>query len=190
MIVSLCMNGTQQTKRVHRLCACAFFGDSNLVVDHIDSNRSNNEIKNLEFVTCRENVTRGRLMLDSKTTVGVAKRGNRFVASCSTGGRSKKIGTFDTIDEARDAYNLAVERGNDYVRKIFIKPKGKSYPSGVHVNGDKFSSKININRKTIHLGVFDNPEDAHEAHLYAKKFGADMARDIFLTKKKEYKYGS
>lgn len=44
--------------RVHRLVAETFFGKSLLTVDHIDGNKSNNDISNLEYVTQSENSKR------------------------------------------------------------------------------------------------------------------------------------
>lgn len=44
------------------------------------------------------------------------------------------------------------------------------YPVGVnfHKHTGKFQSRINISKKSIYLGVFDNPSDAHNAYLIAK----------------------
>jgi hypothetical protein len=46
---------------VHRLVALAFFGEppsKNHQVDHLDSNRTNNFVTNLQYVTGKENTTR------------------------------------------------------------------------------------------------------------------------------------
>lgn len=40
---------------VHRLVAAAFFGESNLHVNHKDGDKSNNKVENLEYVTRSEN---------------------------------------------------------------------------------------------------------------------------------------
>jgi len=45
---------------LHRVVAISFYGDSNLTVDHIDGNKHNNELSNLEFVTQSENNKRYR----------------------------------------------------------------------------------------------------------------------------------
>lgn len=58
MTVNLCKNGKPNTKRVHRLVANAFLGESNLQVDHIDGNKQNNKLYNLEYVTPKENTIR------------------------------------------------------------------------------------------------------------------------------------
>ena len=43
---------------VHRLVMLAFKGKSDLTVDHIDGNKENNNLNNLEYVTQAENVKR------------------------------------------------------------------------------------------------------------------------------------
>jgi len=60
MQVELCKNGKRKCFVVHRLIALSFYGYSNLMVNHKDKNRENNNINNLEFVTNRENCTHGK----------------------------------------------------------------------------------------------------------------------------------
>lgn len=50
---------------VHRLVATSFLGKSELIVNHIDGNRSNNTLSNLEWCTYREN-TRHRFEVLNK----------------------------------------------------------------------------------------------------------------------------
>ena len=56
--VALCKNGKHTKKRVSRLVAEAFIPNPNnkTIVNHIDYNRKNNNVKNLEWCTQKENV--------------------------------------------------------------------------------------------------------------------------------------
>ncbi len=52
----------KRNMRVHRLVAEAFLGPPPTPqhqVDHLDGNRQNNAVSNLEWVTCKENIVRG-----------------------------------------------------------------------------------------------------------------------------------
>lgn len=54
--VWLIHNGVEATRRVHRLVAEAFLGKHpNLIVNHIDGDRTNNNVENLEWCTAAEN---------------------------------------------------------------------------------------------------------------------------------------
>ena len=68
MTVNLCKNGKSNTKRVHKLVANTFLGESDLQVDHIDGNKLNNKLENLEYVTPKENTNRAWEMGLSKNT--------------------------------------------------------------------------------------------------------------------------
>lgn len=57
-IVTLCKDGTTSTKTIHRLVAESFIDNSNNLpqVNHIDGNKQNNFITNLEWVTISQNI--------------------------------------------------------------------------------------------------------------------------------------
>lgn len=52
--------GRTKTLKVHRLVALTFLGCSSLQVNHIDMNKANNLLSNLEFVTLKENAQHAR----------------------------------------------------------------------------------------------------------------------------------
>lgn len=57
--VSLWKNGKSKDFLVARLVAMTFLRESDLTVNHIDGNRFNNNIENLEWVSLRENIQKG-----------------------------------------------------------------------------------------------------------------------------------
>lgn len=57
--VSLWKNGKSKDFLVARLIATTFLGKSELTVNHIDGNRFNNNIENLEWCTLGENIRKG-----------------------------------------------------------------------------------------------------------------------------------
>ena len=55
--VYLAKSGSQKFKFVHRLVAEAFLGDAeSLEVNHIDGDKSNNSVTNLEWITHKDNI--------------------------------------------------------------------------------------------------------------------------------------
>ena len=56
-IIGLCKDGKMRTFKVHRLVMESFSGMSStaLEVNHIDGNKGNNHVDNLEWSTCKDN---------------------------------------------------------------------------------------------------------------------------------------
>jgi hypothetical protein len=57
--VVLSVNQNKKKVGVHRLVAQAFLGVSELTVNHINENKKDNRIKNLEYCTQKENCNKG-----------------------------------------------------------------------------------------------------------------------------------
>jgi hypothetical protein len=104
----LCQDGIKKTVKIHRLVANAFidkFDDKN-IVNHIDSNKSNNIVSNLEWVSSLENSCHSRLkMKTSSKYVGVCfhKKDNKFRATATIDGKTINLGRFENEE---DAYEL------------------------------------------------------------------------------------
>lgn len=94
---------------VHKLIAITFLNHKpnghSVVIDHINNNPSDNRVENLQIITHRENCSKDR---SGKYPIGVTFDKNRntkpFVAQIYIDGRHIRIGRYDTIQEASDAY--------------------------------------------------------------------------------------
>lgn len=56
LTVCLCVNSKRKHTTVHRLLLQSAIGPSPLTVNHIDGNKKNNTLENLEYMTAKENV--------------------------------------------------------------------------------------------------------------------------------------
>jgi hypothetical protein len=98
-------NGVRKGRFVHRLVAECFIHKSALQVNHKDKNKQNNNYKNLEYVTNRQNVIHS---IDKNKTsskyVGVTKKRNKWQCQKMINGKITYLGIFDTQEQARDKY--------------------------------------------------------------------------------------
>ena len=105
--VCLYKDGKGKQRYVHRLVAQAFIPnpENKREVDHIDNNKTNNDMSNLRWVTHKENqnnaITRAKMLEDTSkfaSQVGANNPFSRKVRMYSLEG--EYIRTFDTLEEA------------------------------------------------------------------------------------------
>lgn len=60
--IALCVNKKCSSKKIHRLVMLTFIGPSNLQVNHIDGNKLNNCLNNLEYCTQRDNIKHAHIL--------------------------------------------------------------------------------------------------------------------------------
>ena len=108
--VALYREGKRKTKNAHQLVAIAFLnhtpnGYNGLIVDHIDNDKSNNNVNNLQLISTRENLSKDRKGGTSKYA-GVCwdKKDNKWRSSISINGKKKYLGLFKCELEASAAY--------------------------------------------------------------------------------------
>lgn len=109
-------------KLIHHLVYEAFVDlyIKGLVVDHIDKDRANNRLDNIQQITQRKNVIRS-VNKDRKTSkyTGVRKRFNQgydrpiYQANISINGTPTYLGSFATEEAAHNAYLKELKRIND-----------------------------------------------------------------------------
>lgn len=100
MCVTLYRAGKKRNEKVHSLVAKAFIPNelNKKTVNHIDENKLNNTVENLEWMTNSENVNYGTRIQRVKEKYGVS------VTRISP---SKKIETFRTLHEAEEKTGIA-----------------------------------------------------------------------------------
>lgn len=97
LIIWLYKNGTKTFKRVHRLVAEAFIEnkDKKPQVNHIDENKENNCVNNLEWVTCKENNNHGT----RNARVSAAKRNTKCKKIIQMDFNGGVLKTWDSVNE-------------------------------------------------------------------------------------------
>ena len=113
--VSLNKNSKELKIEVHKLMAYIFLNHSpkkhELVIDHIDNDKTNNRLENLQLISNRENCIKDKRLGSSKY-VGVyfSKSKNRFISEIRIGNSKKHIGTFKCETKAHLAYQNELKK--------------------------------------------------------------------------------
>lgn len=104
--VYIMIDGKRRKCKVHRLVMQAFVGESKLTVDHIDEDKSNNNLSNLEYVSNSENVKRFFKRNDNTyKMISFDKERGKYRVRISINGKRKCLGRYDTPEEAIEVYN-------------------------------------------------------------------------------------
>lgn len=93
--------------KIHRLIAFHFIPnpDNKKFIDHIDGDRTNNSIENLRWCSHQENML-------NKKNYGAYKKGvtfnknKKFISQITVNKKQIYLGTYETEDEAAEAYRL------------------------------------------------------------------------------------
>jgi hypothetical protein len=109
--VSLAVDGVSHPFYAHRLAYCIVHGSwPEFLVDHWDLNGTNNQWENLRHATVPQNTANSRVRCTNQLGVkGVSKKRKKFMAQIDYGGKHCYLGTFDTIEQAADAYAAAAK---------------------------------------------------------------------------------
>jgi hypothetical protein len=104
--VCLTKNGCSKNTHVHVLMAITFLdfkpNGHEKVIDHIDNNKLNNSISNLQIITHRENISKDRNTKSGLT--GVYKSHKKYMATITINKKRYYLGVFETKEEAHKAY--------------------------------------------------------------------------------------
>lgn len=155
---------------VHQLVAMAFLNHApcgmNLVVNHINFNKLDNRLKNLEVITARENSNlKHRPSSSSFTGVSFHKATKKWHSSITVNGKSEYLGIFDCESEAGLYYEnalISIKQNKEIIKKKSIfssKYKGVTWSKWAK----KWQLRIRVDGKAVHLGYFKSELEAYEA---------------------------
>lgn len=110
-------NNKQRCITLHKIVYKAYNKDYDIfqkykykmVIDHKDSNKLNNDISNLNEISCRDNILKER-NINRKYPTGIRYRDGKYTAYKNINRKQYHIGTFDSLD-------IAVEKLNEWVKK-------------------------------------------------------------------------
>lgn len=194
MEVRLNKSGNPKTRLVHQLVAEAFLGHTpdgtnKKVVNHININRSDNRLENIEVITNRKNTNQAHLKSSSRF-VGVSKTEySTYRASIQINGNSVKLGSFKNEKKAAAAYSKALNNADKYKgdNEAFLKdlgiwqePNATSKYEGVNweKKKNKWKAQTRINGKQLYLGLYATEQEAHTACLKAQENSHKYTGDL------------
>jgi hypothetical protein len=150
------------TLSVHRIVLGAFSGNSDLHIDHVDGDKKNNCLSNLEYVTKRENCSRWHQSKGKELPPGVQKKRNNFSAQIYTQGRYWSLGTYKTIIEASNRYQQVLSDIQN-VSLYEVKASKSLYGCGIIKRSkNRFAIDIRIKGERICSGPFQSILEAQE----------------------------
>jgi len=104
--VNLCKKGKAKKITIHQLVAISFLnhkldGTTKIVVDHIDANKLNNNLNNLQLISNRHNLNKDK---KRNLPTGVYKEKNKYRVRIFLNDKLEHLGMFDTIEQASKVY--------------------------------------------------------------------------------------
>lgn len=155
--VCLCKEGKCKSHYIHRIIIKTFKGDSNLTVNHIDGNKHNNKLENLEYCTHRDNSRhvfiskikttnsekfKGEIIKDYKKGITLTKLTKKYHVDF----RHLKIFLLE------NGFELEERRNREYPRVVnekIIKEVKIMYEKNPNISNKEISEKTGLSRSSV-----------------------------------------
>ena len=113
--IGLYADKKRHTKKVHQLVAIAFLGHTpngmDMVVDHINGNKTDNSLYNLQVITNRENSSKDKKGGTSRYVgVSLVKSNGKWVSRIQINGNQVMLGRFKEEYTASIAYQTTLHK--------------------------------------------------------------------------------
>lgn len=111
LYVTLCIIGIKKLEYMHKIVAKTFLNHVpnryNIVVDHIDNDKLNNRLNNIQLITNRQNLSKDQFRRNKTSQyIGVCwdKSRNKWIATIYLNNKHKNLGRFINEHDAHMAY--------------------------------------------------------------------------------------
>jgi len=109
-VLSMYNKGIKKQWKVHQLVALCFLGyrfeNHSIVIDHINENKSDNRLENIQLISQRENKSRSSKKTTSRYTgVYFQKKTGKYTAMIYVDDKLKYLGVFVNQEDAKMAYD-------------------------------------------------------------------------------------
>lgn len=185
--ITLCNNGVRKLFKIHHLVAFEFLNHkpyhiSKLVINHINNDRTDNRLSNLELVTQRENTNKKCDNYSNKLSskfagVSFCNQRKKFKSGIMIVDKSVHLGYYESELEAHNVYLNAIKiideyNGNslEFRNKLGVKRTRCSMElMGVSQRNNRYQSYITINKNNCYLGIYEDKEKAIKIRLLAEQ---------------------
>lgn len=179
----LCNGITCKLFKVHVVVAASFLNHKTnghiIVIDHINGNKEDNRLENLQLVTQRENTSicfnKNRDKFSNKY-IGVTwyEKTNKWICRIHYDKKTRHLGYFNSEIEASNTYQnaiLNIKNGTFEKHMESIKRKKTSEFKGVSLcrETNKWRVFVQINKKQTSIGSYNTEQEASNAYQVALK---------------------